>query len=384
MGSNTADIESIQVSCAGGMDLERENHILKMTLSELKAELMQLKMDMEKTKKPPLLVCEVTNLKDDKAVVKMANGTLFLVDIHDSVKGKLSVKDTVLAEQKSLTVVDRLESSRTLSPEMFLLSKKPTIKWADIGGLEEEVREMKEAIELPLVRPDIFKKVGIQAPKGVLLHGPPGCGKTLLAKGLANATNATFIEIVGSELVQKYIGDGAKLVKEIFLLAKEKSPAIIFIDEIDAIASTRIDSGASAEREVQRTFMQLLAEIDGFKNLEHVKIIGATNRFEVLDPALLRPGRLDRLIEIGLPDPEARKAILQIHTAGMSLKKVDMKKLVELTEGFSGADIRLVCTEAGYFAIRANRTNALQQDFESAVKKVKCVEEEGDYRNMFG
>ena len=265
-----------------------------------------------------------------------------------------------------------------------MLSKKPTIKWADIGGLEDEIRELKEAIELPLLRPDIFKKVGIEAPKGVLLHGPPGCGKTLLAKALANATNAAFIELVGSELVQKYIGDGAKLVKEIFQLAKEKAPAIIFIDELDAIASERMETGTSGEREVQRTFIQLLSEIDGFKNLEHVKIIGATNRFNALDSALTRPGRLDRLIEIGMPDADARESILKIHTAGMSLKKVSIKKIVEMTGGVSGADIRLICTEAGYFAIRANRTNITQEDFERAVRKVKCAEEPTEYMNMFG
>lgn len=381
---NAGQILSKEIMPSAACDHERENQLLKMTIAQLKAELAQAKMDMEKTRRPPLVVCEVANLANDKAVIRLANGNLFLVDIHEKLKGKISIKDTVLAEQRSLAVIERLDSGRTCSPEMFLLSKKPSIKWADIGGLEDEIRELKEAIELPLLRPDIFKKVGIEAPKGVLLHGPPGCGKTLLAKALANATNATFIELVGSELVQKYIGDGAKLVKEIFQMAKEKSPAIIFIDELDAIASERMETGTSGEREVQRTFVQLLSEIDGFKNLEHVKIIGATNRFNALDPALTRPGRLDRLIEIGMPDANARESILKIHTAGMSLKKVNIKKLVEKTSGVSGADIRLICTEAGYFAIRANRTNITHEDFERAVKKVKCAEEPTEYMNMFG
>lgn len=380
------DVDSLNLSRNTGIPFEpeRENQLLKMTIAQLKAELTQIKIDMEKTKRPPLIVCEVANLIGDKAVVKLANGNLFLVEINEGLIGKVCVKDTVLAEQRSLTIIERIEGSRTCSPEAFLVSRKPTVKWSDIGGLEEEIRELKEAVELPLLRPDIFQKVGIEPPKGVLLHGPPGTGKTLLAKALANATNATFIEIVGSELVQKFIGEGAKLVKEVFQLAREKAPAIIFIDEMDAIASHRVDTGTSGDREVQRTFMQLLAEVDGFESLDNVKLIGATNRFDILDPALIRPGRLDRLIEIGLPEAEARKSIFEIHTAGINLKKVDINKLVEQTKGLSGADIRLVCTEAGYFGIRANRTQILQNDFEQAVKKVKCVEEERDYKGMFG
>ncbi len=365
------------------MDAERENTFLKMSIAQLKAELAQAKLEMEKTRKPPLLVCEVANLFGEKAVVKLANGNLFLVDVNESIRGKLSVKDTVLAEQRSLTILERIGGSRTCSPEAFLVSRKPTVKWSDIGGLEDEIRELKEAIELPLLRPDIFEKVGIEAPKGVLLHGPPGCGKTLLAKALANATNATFIEIVGSELVQKFIGEGAKLVKEIFQLAREKAPSIIFIDEMDAIASHRIDAGTSGDREVQRTFMQLLAEIDGFESLDNVKIIGATNRFDILDHALIRPGRLDRLIEIGMPDTAARESIFSIHTAGINMKKVSIEKLVEQTRGLSGADIRLVCTEAGYFGIRANRVQIGHNDFEQAIRKVKCAEENTDYKKMF-
>lgn len=377
-----ADCEALSIGFES--NLERENGLLKITVAQLKTELMQARLEMEKTRKPPLLVCEVANLIGERAVVKLANGNLFLVDVNENLKGKLGVKDTVLAEQRSLTVLERLAGSRACSPEAFLVSRKPLVKWSDIGGLEDEIRELKEAVELPLLRPDIFEKVGIEAPKGVLLHGPPGCGKTLLAKALANATNATFIEIIGSELVQKYIGEGAKLVKEVFLLAKEKAPAIVFIDEIDAIASHRADTGASGDREVHRTFMQFLAEIDGFESLDNVKIIGATNRFDILDHALTRPGRLDRLIEIGLPDAEARKSIFGIHTAGINMKKVYIEKLAEQTKGISGADIRLICTEAGYFGIRANRTQIFHNDFEQAIRKVKCVEENKDYKKMFG
>ncbi|MFH1072449.1 MAG: AAA family ATPase, partial [Nanoarchaeota archaeon] len=208
-------------------------------------------------------------------------------------------------------------------------------------------------------------------PKGILLHGYPGTGKTLLAKAVAASTNSTFIQVVGSELVQKFIGEGAKLVKEIFQLAKEKSPSIIFIDELDALAATRLDLGTSGEREVQRTFMQLLSEIDGFKHLGEVKVIGCTNRKDILDPAILRPGRLDRLIEVPLPNEDGAREILKIHTRNMNFdKSVDTSVIVHKMKGFSGAEIQAVCTEAGYFAIRKNRTRVDHQDFLKAIEKI--------------
>ena len=237
--------------------------------------------------------------------------------------------------------------------------------------MSDQVREIKEVIELPLIKPDLFRQVGISPPKGVLLYGPPGTGKTLLAKAVANSTNATFIEIVGSELVQKFIGEGAKLVKDIFKLAKEKAPSIIFIDELDSIAAERLDLGTSGEREVQRTFMQLLSEIDGFDYLGDVKIIGATNRVDILDEAILRPGRLDRLIEIPCPDKFGRKEILKIHTKNMNLhKSYNLNEVTDLTDSFSGAEIRAICTEAGYFAIREKRFIINMEDFLLAIKKV--------------
>ena len=261
------------------------------------------------------------------------------------------------------------------------------MSFADIGGLTRQAEEIKEVIELPLKKPKLFEKVGITPPKGILLYGPPGTGKTMLAKAVAASTNSTFIEVVGSELVQKFIGEGAKLVKEIFDLAKERAPTIIFIDEIDALASVRVDVGTSGEREVQRTFMQLLAELDGFKHLGNVKVIGCTNRKDILDPAIVRPGRLDRLIKVGVPTKEAAIEIFKIHTKGMNLgKEVRLAKLVNEMEKFSGAEIRAVCTEAGYFAIRQNRTKVSAKDFKAAIKKVKQEEslEGDDYMRMFG
>ena len=264
--------------------------------------------------------------------------------------------------------------------------EKPTTSWKEVGGLNEQIEEIKEVVELPLLNPKLFEKVGIVPPKGILLYGPPGTGKTILAKAVANATNSTFIEIVGSELVQKFIGEGAKMVKEIFDLARRKAPSIVFIDEIDALAAKRIEVGTSGEREVQRTFMQFLAELDGFKNLGNVKVIGCTNRKDILDPAVIRPGRLDRLIEVGLPSKEGIEQIFKIHTRRMRLDKgVNLKMLLKKMDDFSGAEVRAMCTEAGYFAIRSKRTKILQKDFVQAIIKVKQKEKYDDsYLKMFG
>lgn len=292
-----------------------------------------------------------------------------------------------LQSKKNLSIVKKISVTRQLNVERFVILEKPQITWEDIGGLDEQIKEIQEVIELPLKKPKLFEKVGIQPPKGILLYGPPGTGKTLLAKAVANSTRSTFIEIVGSELVQKFIGEGAKLVKEIFLLAKEKAPSIVFIDELDALAAKRIEIGTSGEREVQRTFMQLLAEIDGFKHLGDVKIIGCTNRRDILDPAILRPGRLDRHIYTPLPDKDALGAIFDIHTKNMTLVKgLDMDKIINEMQEFSGAEVRAVCTEAGYFAIRDNRTHVTLKDFLKAVEKVREKEEmEGqEYLDMFG
>ncbi len=379
--TNIDEVERVMFSYASSSNyLEEENKLLKETIN-------QLKKEIENYRKTPLMVSEVNDLNNDgSAIIRIPNGNKFCVEISNDIDN-IKVGDTVLVEQKNLTIIRKIDSNKSFDVEKFVIIEKPKIDWKEVGGLDEQINEIKEVVELPLKKPHLFKKVGIEPPKGVLLHGPPGTGKTILAKAVANSTHSTFIEIVGSELVQKFIGEGAKLVKEVFQLAKEKAPSIIFIDELDAIAATRVDVGTSGEREVQRTFMQLLSEIDGFDNLGNVKIIGATNRKDILDKAVIRPGRLDRLIHIDLPNDDAKRDILKIHTNKMNLSDdISFKSIIKHMSGFSGAEIKAVCTEAGYFAIRRDETSVNKKDFLDAIEKVKQKEESesNDYMSMFG
>ncbi len=356
---------------------EEENKILKEAVKKLKEE-------NERFKSTPLMICELRDIFDKTAIIKIPNGNQFLVNISDDCE-KLKNSDSVLVEQKNLTIIKKIPRTRRFNVERFVIVEKPKISWHEVGGLSAQIKEIQEIVELPLLKPDLFKKVGISPPKGVLLYGEPGTGKTLLAKAVASSTNSTFIEIVGSELVQKFIGEGAKLVKEIFEFARINVPSIVFIDEIDALAAKRIEVGTSGEREVNRTFMQLLAELDGFNPLDNVKVIGATNRKDILDPAIIRPGRLDRLIYIPIPDKEARLEILKVHSKNMNFEDINLDLLTSQMEGFSGAEIRAVCTEAGYFAIRNSRFSVTKEDFLKAINKVKQEEEhEHDYRGIFG
>ena len=356
--------------------LELENRMLKDTVQQLKTQLDGFKSN-------PLMVCEVRDVLGREVIIKVPNGNEFLVNLYENLS-EVKVGDSVLVEQRNLNIVRKhISSTNQFDVEKFVIFEKPTTSWQDIGGLKEQVREIKEVIELPLKKPEMFKKLRINPPKGVLLYGEPGTGKTLLAKAVATSTNSTFIELVGSELVQKFIGEGSKLVKNLFDMARRKAPTIVFIDEIDAIAASRIEIGTSGEREVQRTFMQLLAEIDGFHNLDKVKIIGCTNRKDLLDKAGRRPGRRERLIEVPLPEKEGIREIFKVHTRNMPLKDVNFDNILKSMNGMSGADIRAVCTEAGYFAIRNKRKEVIHEDFETAVKKVKTEEEEID-DIMFG
>jgi proteasome regulatory subunit len=352
--------------------LELQVRTLEADKERLERELSRLRMEMSRLRQPPAFAGTLLEILDeDRAIVQNFNGPRFVVRIAPWIeRDKLKPGSRVALDQRTMAVVELLPSEKDPSVLGFEVIDRPQVTYKDIGGLEKQLQELREAIELPLRHPELFERVGIEPPKGVLLYGPPGCGKTLMAKAIAHEANATFIRVVGSELVRKFIGEGARLVHELFELAKEKAPTIIFIDEIDAIGAKRMDETTGGEREVNRTLMQLLAEMDGFDPRGNVKIIAATNRPDILDPALLRPGRFDRLIEVPLPDFKGRLEILKVHTRKMNLKDVDLKLIAEMTEGASGADLKAIATEAGMFAIRARREYVTQEDFLKAIEKV--------------
>lgn len=353
--------------------VEGEKRFVEAEMLRLQKEMKRLKAELERLKAPPLIIGQIKDiLADGRVVVKSSTGPDFIVNISDYVpKENVEVGARVALNKQTLAVMGVLPPS--LDPIVIgaEIIDKPETSYEDIGGLEPQTIEIREAVEDPLLRPELYKKVGIDPPKGVLLVGPPGTGKTLLAKAVANKTHATFIRFVGSELVQKYIGEGARLVRELFDLARQKAPSIVFIDELDSVGAKRLDMATSGDREVQRTLMQLLAEMDGFNPLGDVKIIGATNRPDILDEALLRPGRFDRIIEIPIPNIEARTAIFKIHMRRMNIDNtIDAPDLAQRTEGATGAEIKAMCTESGMFAIRDNRDTITMTDFEKAIIKV--------------
>ncbi len=336
-------------------------------------ELRRLRSELERLRTTPLLIGTIIDvLPNGKAVVKSTTGPHFVVNTSQFIdKESIITGARVAMNQQSFAVVEVLPVEKDEAIIAMEIEEKPQISYSDIGGLKDQIVEIKETVELPLLKPEAFEKIGIEPPKGVLLYGPPGTGKTLLAKAVAHETNSVFIKLIGSELVRKYIGEGARLVRELFKMAQEKAPSIVFIDEMDAIGAKRMDSATSGDREVQRTLMQLLAEMDGFDPRGEVRLIAATNRPDILDPAMLRPGRFDRLIEITVPDEEGRLEILKIHTRKMNLAKdVDLEPIVSDIEGSSGADIKSICTEAGMFAVRDDRDMILHSDFEKAIVKV--------------
>ncbi len=353
--------------------VEGEKRYVETELLRLQKEIKRLKQELDRLKSPPLIIGNIRDiLADGRVVVKSSTGPDFIVSAADYIaKENLVVGARVALNKQTLAVMGVLPPSLDPIVTGAEIIEKPAITFEDIGGLEAQMLELREAVEDPLMKPDLYRKVGIEPPKGVLLVGLPGTGKTLLAKAVANRTQATFIRFVGSELVQKYIGEGARLVRELFQLAREKAPSIVFIDELDSVAAKRLEVATSGDREVQRTLMQLLAELDGFNPLGNVKIIGATNRPDILDDALLRPGRFDRIIEIPIPSYESRLVIYRIHTRSMSLAKdVDFEMLAQRCDGATGADIKAMCTEAGMFAIREDREVVTMADFEKAVDKV--------------
>ena len=352
--------------------VEGEKRLIENQKLKFEREARKLRSELERLRVGPMIVGTVVDVLDESRVmVKSSTGPRFVVNLSQFIEEELKPGTQVGLNQQSFAVMCVLPSPRDPAVFGMEVEEAPDVAFSQIGGLDSQISEIREIVELPLKRPDLFVHVGIEPPKGVMLYGPPGTGKTILAKAVANSTDATFLRVVGSEFVQKYIGEGARLVRELFEMAKNKAPAIIFIDELDAIGARRLDGATSGDREVQRTLMQLLAEMDGFDPRGEVKLIAATNRLDMLDPALLRPGRFDRVIEIPMPNKDAIESILKIHTQGMSLdEEVNLRKVADLVEGASGADLRALATEAGMYAIREERTTIYQTDFENAAAKI--------------
>jgi len=363
------------------IDLEEQLRVLQERVrmltkinNDLRRKLDDVQREVYKLMSPPLIEATVLEVLDNgRAVVKSTTGPNLVVQISKDIDPSTLRPGMVVAlNNRGSTIVEVLPSRVDPMVKAMEVVEKPGITFKDIGGLESQIRELYEVVVLPLKQPELFKEIGIEPPKGVLLYGPPGTGKTMLAKAVASESDAIFIRIVASELVNKFIGEGARIVREVFRYARRNAPAVIFIDEIDGIGARRADLGTSGDREVQRTLLQLLAEMDGFDPLSNVKVIAATNRLDLLDPALLRPGRFDRIIEVPLPDYRARVEILKIHLGRTKYAdNVDIAKLASMTEGFSGADLKAVVVEAGFYAIREGRREISMRDLVRAVEKVK-------------
>ena len=334
----------------------------------------------------PMTVGTLEEIIDDNhAIVSSSAGSEYYVTMLSFVdKDQLEPNCSVLLHNKTMSVVGILADDADPLVSVMKVEKAPLESFADVGGLETQIQELKEAVEFPLTHPELYAEVGIKPPKGVILYGVPGTGKTLLAKAVANSTSATFLRMVGSELIQKYLGEGPKLVRELFRVAEENAPTIIFIDEIDAIGTKRRDTSGSGEREIQRTMLELLTQLDGFDNKSDVKVIMATNRIDSLDPALIRPGRIDRKIEFPMPDTKTRRMIFGIHTKKMTLADdVDLESIVLSKDELSGADIKAICSEAGLLALRERRMRVIDEDFTKAREKVLYRKKETHPESMF-
>ena len=345
---------------------------LKVKIEDLQKENGQLRRENNQLKRMPLFVAVVVDILENGDIYlrQQGNNQEYLTTAGEELRPLLKPGAKV-AVNNALSIVKVIGNIYDSRVRVMELEESPDISYAQIGGLANEIKEVREAVEYPLTRPEIFQRIGVEPPKGILLFGAPGTGKTLIAKAVAHEAKATFIRMSGSELVHKFIGEGAGLVRELFQLARERAPAIVFIDEIDAVGSMRTNDGTSGSAEVQRTLMQLLAEMDGFDNRGDVRIMAATNRADMLDPALLRPGRFDRLIEIPVPDKEARLQILKIHSRKMQLGSVDMDAIVSMTENATGAELEAICREAGMMAVRREAEKVEMVDFADAARKVK-------------
>jgi proteasome regulatory subunit len=334
-------------------------------------EVERLKKENVLLKRMPLFLATVVEMGDDYVLLRQhGNNQEFITTVPQEFMEKLQPNSRV-GINNSLTIVRVLDRNVDARAKVMELLEAPDVSYEQVGGLESQIQEIRETVELPLTNPEIFAEIGIEPPRGVLLYGLPGTGKTMLAKAVAHECKATFIHMSGSELVHKFIGEGAQLVRDIFQMAREKAPSILFIDEIDAVGSIRTHDGTTGSAEVNRTMMQLLAEMDGFRTRGDIRIIAATNRIDILDPALLRPGRFDRIIEIPMPSMQGRLKILEIHASKMKrASDVSLEEIARATEEASGADLKAIVVEAGMNALRKNATLATREDFESAVRKV--------------
>ena len=346
--------------------------LLKQNLDTEKS-LGELKKEIKKLKQPPLITGYIEDILDDNTlIIRVSTGSSFIVEYSTDISLKdLKIGLKVSLNQKYFSIVSILPPSTDVIIRNMVLNNRPSIKYADIGGLDLQIEQIKDFIQLPLEQPDLFKKIGIEPPKGVLLYGMSGTGKTLLVKAVASEIKCTFINIVGSALVQTYIGEGTRIIRELFAYAKDHSPTIIFIDELDAIGFKR-ESSANGDLEVYRTLMELLAQLDGFYRYDQVKVIAATNRIDILDPALFRRGRFDKLIFIPIPNTECRKSIIKIYMKNMNVNFSDeeFNSIISFTENFTGAEIKALCIEAGTSAIRRSREVILKDDFLNAIEKI--------------
>jgi len=360
-----------------GQNLRR----LEAQRNELNSKVRKLRDELQLLQEPGSYVGEVIKIMGKKKIlVKMQPEGKYVVKIGEGIDpAKLTTGTRVALRNDSYTLHKILPTKVDPLVSLMRVEKVPDATYEMVGGLDKQIREMKEVIELPIKHPELFESLGISQPKGVIMYGPPGTGKTLLARAVAHHTDCTFIRVSGSELVQKYIGEGSRMVRELFVMARQHAPSIIFMDEIDSIGGTRIDSSRGGDSEVQRTMLELLNQLDGFEPSQNIKVLMATNRLDILDPALLRPGRIDRKIEFPNPNEAARVGILKIHSRKMNLMRgINLAKIALKMKGASGAEMKAVCTEAGMFALRERRIHVTQEDFEMAVAKVMKKDSEKD------
>ena len=363
------------------IDIQEE--YIKNEQKFLKREYIRAKEEVKKIQSVPLVIGQFSEMiNENYGICTSTAGSNYYVRVLSTLnREELKPNASVALHRHSHAVVDILPPETDSAIQMMKMTEKPDVSYQDVGGLDVQKQEIKEAVELPLTNPELYEQIGIDPPRGVLLYGPPGTGKTMMAKAVAHHTDAAFIRVVGSEFVQKYLGEGPRMVRDVFRMAKENAPSIIFIDEIDAIATKRFDAQTGADREVQRILIELLTQMDGFDQSVHVKIIMATNRADTLDPALLRPGRLDRKIEFPNPDRRQKRLVFQACTSKMNLhEEVDLEDFVSRPEKISSADIASICQEAGMQAVRKNRYVILRKDFEKAYKNaVKKRDQDFDF-----